>query len=218
MMCSRNNTTPRASTNQYHAQSLIFRYAESSDDFDWHGRPETHVRNHIINTMPAEIRHLYRILLQGQMTFNDERSMSPVIDWIHQEGPRLGYRIPTTEERVRATGRAQYLHALGLSDVQLYNAVGNHFDPDALRARMRGPISREARSGNEHRHQYPTPADLAVMYQIVANSVADAGIPVAPTPFPPDLTRTLTATVGSDTPPPHGGGQTIAVEYGRHNQ
>ena len=36
MMCSRNNTTPRASTNQYHAQSLIFRYAESSEDFDWH--------------------------------------------------------------------------------------------------------------------------------------------------------------------------------------
>ena len=218
MMCSRNNTTPRASTNQYHAQSLIYRYAEGNEDFDWHGRPETHVRNQIIRTMPNEIRHLYRKLLQGQMTFNDERSMGPVIDWIHQEGPRLGYRIPTTAERVRATGRARYLNALELSDVQLHNAVGNHFDPDALRARMRGPLSREARSGSDRRHQYPTPADLAVMYQLVANEVAGTGIPVAPTPFPPDLTRTLTATVSSNTPPTQVGGQTLAAEDGRHNQ
>jgi len=48
--------------------------------------------------------------------------------------------------------------------------------------------------------------------------VAGAGIPVAPTPFPPDLARTLTATVSSNTPSLQEGGPTIAAEDGRHHQ
>ena len=88
-------------------------------------------------TMPSDIRGLYRILLGGQIAYDDERGMGPVMDWIHNEGPRLGYRVRNPEERARATGRAQYFAARGLSDVQLYNAVGNHFDPDALRIRMK---------------------------------------------------------------------------------
>ena len=71
---------------------------------------------------PATLRRgLYRILLRGQIAYDDERRMGPVMGWIHNEGPRLGYRVPNPEERARATGRAQYFAALGLNEVQLYN-------------------------------------------------------------------------------------------------
>ena len=222
MMCSRDNVNPRASTIQYHAQSLIFRYAADSSEFDWHGRPEQHVRNEIIRTMPSDIRTLYRVLLRGQISYADERTMGPVMGWIHHEGPRLGYRVPSADERARATGRAQYFGALGLNDVQMYNAVGNHFDPDALRARIRGPLAGIARRGASRRHEYPTPADLSVMYHAVAREVASSGIPTAPSPFPPDLVRILTATrsSGSTADPVHPGtdGQRLAAEHGRRAQ
>ena len=156
------------------------------------------------------------------MSYAEERRMGPVIDWIHQDGPRLGYRVPSPTERARPTGRAQYLSELGLNDVQLYNAVGNHLDPDALRARIRGPLSRATRDGTTPRHLYPTPADLSVMYQIVAREVVSNGIPAAPSPFPPDLIRILTATRSSgdmtDHTCPRSDGQQIAAEHGCQDQ
>ena len=39
-------------------------------------------------------------------------------------------------ERARAAGSANYLEELGLSELQLYNAVGNHFDHEALCSRL----------------------------------------------------------------------------------
>lgn len=222
MMCSRDSVNPRASTIQYHAQSLIYRYAESSNEFDWHARPEQHVRNEIIRTMPSEVRVLYRMFLRGHLSYADERRMGLVMDWILQESPRLGYRVPSPDERARATGRAQYFRELGLNGVQLYNAVGNHFDPDALRATIRGPSARTTRGDPPPRHQYPTPADLSVMYQVVALEVSSSGIPVAPSPFPPDLVRILTATRSSgnttDSVRPRTDGQQFAAEHGRREQ
>ena len=222
MTCSRDNVNPRASTIQYHAQSLVYRYAENGNEFDWHARPEQHVRAEIIRTMPSDVGALYRMLLRGHMSYAEERRMGPVIDWKHQEGPRLGYRVPNPTERARATGRAQYLSELGLNDVQLYNAVGNHFDPDALRARIRSPLSRATRDGTTPRHLYPTPADLSVMYQIVARVVVSNGIPAALSPFPPDLIRILTATRSSggmaDHTCPRSDGQQSAAEQGCQDQ
>ena len=222
MMCSRSNFAPRASTIQYHAHALLYRYATGDHDFDWHGRPEQHVRNEIIRSMPSDIGDLYRVLLRGTMTYDVERRMGPVMDWIHNEGPRRGYRVPTPNERARATGRAHYFAALGLNEVQLYNAVGNHFDPDALRARIRGPLSRIGREEPTPRHQYPTPADISVIYQEVAREVARHRIPTAPAPFPPDLVRVLTATRSTGDAPPlassGSGGAEIAAEHGRRAQ
>ena len=222
MMYSRNNVNPRASTIQYHAQSLLYRYATDSSELDWHGRTEHHVRNEIVRTMPRDIGDLYRILLRGQLEYDIERGLGPVMDWIHNEGPRLGYRVPNPDERARATGRAQYFAALDLNEVQLYNAVGNHIDPDALRARIRGPLANVTRGGPPPRHQYPTPADLSVMCQEVAREVAGGGIPTAPSPFPPDLVRILTATRSARNTPgpvhPERDGQTIAAEHGRRAQ
>ena len=172
--------------------------------------------------MPSEVSALYRLLLRGHMSYAEESRMGPVIDWIHQEGPTLGYRVPNPIERARATGRAQNLNELGLNDVQLYNVVRNHFDPDALRARIRGPLFRATRNGTALRHLYPTPADLSVMYQLVAREVVNNGIPAAPSPFPPDLVRILAATRSSGGMPDHARprpvGQQIAAEHGCQDQ
>ena len=126
MMCSRNPRNPRPSTIQYYVQSLIYRYAENDSDFDWHAWPQTRVRNHILNTMLSELSSLYRRLLNpgtGGLTYDEERRLEPVMTWIDEQGPRLGYRVPTPNERARSTGRLNYLTALRLSEVQLFNAV-----------------------------------------------------------------------------------------------
>ena len=71
MVCSRDDTNPRASTIQYHAQSLVYRYAENGNGFDWHARPERHVRARIIRTMPDELKALY--VRNALVRANDQR-------------------------------------------------------------------------------------------------------------------------------------------------
>ena len=109
--------------------------------------------------------------------------MAPLLAWFHDHAPERGFRIPTTLERTRATGRANYLCALGLNEVQLFNAVGNHFDPDALRARIIGPLRRMT-TAQHSQHLYPAPADLAVMYRALADQVAQDGTPHSSGPIP----------------------------------
>ena len=149
--------------------------------------------------------------------------MTPLVEWFHAQGPALGFRIPTNHERTRATGRPNYLMALGLNEVQLFNAVGNHFDPDALLARIQGPLHWIAGMRDEP-HPYPAPADLAVMYRSLADQVSRRGIPVAPSPFPADLSRRLSAATGLP-PRPEGHpwaraqeGSNLAAEHGRRGE
>ena len=224
MMCSRSATQPRASTKQYHLQALIYQYKRSDGDFDWHGCSYAQIRARILSLMPPELRcHYQRILGGGKLPWPQEREMTPLVEWFHAQGPTLGFRIPTNHERTRATGRPNYLMALGLNEVQLFNAVGNHFDPDALLARIQAPLQWAAVRQSE-RHTYPAPADLAVMYRSLADQVSRRGIPVAPSPFPADLSRRLSAATG---PPPRQEGHpwalaqegsNLAAEHGRRGE
>ena len=76
--------------------------------------------------MPPELRpHYQRLLGGGKITWPQERGMAPLLEWFHTRGPEYGFRIPSNHERTRATGRANYLMALGLNEVQLFSAVGN---------------------------------------------------------------------------------------------
>ena len=147
--------------------------------------------------MPSELSSLYKRLLNPGtrgLTYEDERRLEPVMTWIDEHGPRLGYRVPAPNERARSTGRLSYLTALQLNGVQLFNAVGNHFDPDAPRARIEGPSHKVFMGETKRPHAFPAPADLAITYHIVATQEASMGTPVAEAPFPPDLMRQLTAS------------------------
>ena len=217
MMCSRNPRNPRPSTIQYYVQSLIYRYAENDSDFDWHAWQQTQVRNRMLNTMPSELRSLCWRLFNpgtGGFTYDEERRLEPVMTWIDEQGPRLGYRVPTPNERARSTGRFNYLTALRFSEVQLFNAVENHFDPDALRARIKGPLRKVFMSEVHRQHAFPSPADLAIIYHSVAKDVARMEIPVADAAFPPDLMRQLIASFYDS----HAGGHNVSQRStGRYN-
>ena len=215
MMCSRSQTAIRASTFQYQPQGLVYRRAGPDGGFDWHGCSLDQVRSRILQVMPTEIGRHYTRMLRGNLSHQEERRVIPAMEWIEREGPRHGVRTPTVWERARATGRGQYLAELGLSDRGLYNAVGNHFDPDALRARVRGLLRILAGSAAPARHEYPSPADLAVMYRGLARDVRGRGIPVQAAPFPEDLGVALTALHAETGEVAEEGGAATRVEGAR---
>ena len=53
-------------------------------------------------------------------------------------------------------------------------------------------------TGDIHRHEFPAPADLAVIYQIIAAHVNREHMAAEPAAFPADLAPSLTATFGPD--------------------
>ncbi len=193
MMCSRSREGIRASTYQYQPQGLVYRRAGPECGFDWHGCSLDQVRSRILRVMPADVGRRYSRMLRGNLSHREEEWVVPAMEWIEREGPRHGVRTPSPRERARATGRGQYLEELRLSDRDLYNAVGNHFDPDALRMRLREPLRVLAAGAQSTLHEFPAPADLATIYRGLARNVREEGIPVQPAPFPQDLRVALTA-------------------------
>jgi hypothetical protein len=187
----------------------------------------------IIRRMPVDIGVLYRRLTHaGNISIGFEREVEPALEWIDNHGREAGFRVPTAHERARATGRYEYLDALCEgSDMQLYNVVGNHFDPDALSCRIYGPLRTLLEGPRDARHAYLEPADLAGLYYGLAREVGQqtasirgqepTPIPVRHSPFPDDLSMQLMATftrarpyVGHEQPPPQDRGP-LAAEDGR---
>ena len=121
-----------ASSYQYHPKFLL--YAAGSA---WHLGDLASVGNRILALLPATLHRGYRAVLSGRD--RADPAAAAAARWIQRCGGALGFRAPNTHERARATGRAGYLLALGLGEVQLYDAVGNHFDADALRTSLGGP-------------------------------------------------------------------------------
>lgn len=233
-MRSRDSHQVRASTRQYHHRSLVYRLAPiEPEGFDWHGWPSDVIRRHILHLMPEELRPLYTSLITGRYgrrrngTYHErsEGDLLPVTRWIDDHGPALGFRIPDARERARSTGRLDYLDELDLTPVQLYDAVGNHFDPDALSHRLVPLLRRHLADTNRRPHRYLPPTDLAAVYQELATEV-ERDHDVQASPFPVDLAPALTATLGHErrTPPnlPAQGGPAgdnyVAAEDGRPGQ
>jgi hypothetical protein len=113
-----------------------------------------------------------------------------------------------------------------LTDLELYNAVGNHFDVDAVWARLVGPLSRAVAGPGAGRHHFIPPADLVAIYFGLQQEVQGTGrgIPTEPSPFPEDLHGILASMMSSvELPLPpspgtsHGGGQP-AAEDGRRGE
>ena len=194
MMCSRSRQGVRASTPQYHVKALVYRRAQGPLEIDWHAMSLEQLVVAVQRAIPQHLRGQYTRLLRGGLSGQEERDIGPVMDWIGQQGDTHGFRIPTVEERARATGCESYLVRLQLSPLQMFDATGNHFDPEALRCRIERPLRAVLADGPRHRHTFVDPADLAVMYRGLARQVEQEGIPVQRSPFPDDLHRALTVT------------------------
>ena len=169
-----------ASSYQYHPKFLL--YAAGSA---WHLGDLTSVGNRILALLPATLHCGYRAVLSGRGRA-DPTAAAAATRWIQRNGGALGFRAPNTQERARATGRAGYLLALGLGEAQLYDAVGNHFDADALRTRLA-----QAAQGLGTRAPpaptFPHPTRLLRMYGRLRHHVIAQGCPAEGSPFPSDL-------------------------------
>merc|ERR1711923_272991 len=93
-----------------------------------------------LKILPRHLHAAFRLLCRG-CPRDQVDSILPVARWINTYGARLGFRVPNAAERARATGRGAYLSSLDLSEAQLYDLVGNNFDPDALILRIGPPSS-----------------------------------------------------------------------------
>ena len=99
---------------------------------------------------------------------------------------------------------------LGLSERALFDAVGNHFDPDALIVCLLGPLEAWA-GGARHRHEFPAPRQLLSGFRQLRRWVdeqTDEGR--VQCPFPDDLRDQLeTASAREEASLTAGGGREV---------
>ena len=144
-----------ASTYQYHPARCL--YAG-----DWHGLSMAQVVERMHGYLDDRQRVGFDLVRQGAPRPREEEALV-YARWVEEAGARVGVRVATVAERVRSTGREGYLLALGLSPRQLFDVVGNHFDPDAVILRMYGAL-REWADGARYRCSVPDPAALLREY------------------------------------------------------
>ena len=91
--------------------------------------------------------------------------MQQYVRWIAARGAPLGFRFPSAEERVRATGFPSLIQAFGLPPRAAYDAVGRHFDPRALHLRCRPLLRAWASNHPLSRHTFLDPSALTAVYE-----------------------------------------------------
>ena len=91
--------------------------------------------------------------------------MRQYVRWVAARGAPLGFRFPSAEERIRATGFSSLIQAFGLPPRAAYDAVGRHFDPRALQLRCRPLLRAWASNSPLARHTFLDPGALTVVYE-----------------------------------------------------
>ena len=109
--------------------------------------------------------------------------------WVSEHGHRFGFRPPTVDERVRSTGQEAYLRALDLSQRDLFDLTGNHFDCSAIQV-MLAPLLRDWVSLRHVRGwTYPAPAAQAALLASLGPHVRNhyPNLALRDAPWPNDL-------------------------------
>ena len=81
--------------------------------------------------VPAALLPAFNNMLMGRSR-EHTREMAELVRWLHTCGRQAGVRTPNVDERSRDIGRPEYLDSLQLGEKQLYDAQGNHFNPEAV--------------------------------------------------------------------------------------
>ena len=124
-----------------------------------------------------------------------------------------GFPTQGRERGLRA--EAPYLQALGLTDRDLYDLVGNHFDPDAVLVRVSRAVGDWLLRGAYAGPEPVPPAELTKIFQQVQAEVRRARVPAADSPYPGDLRGQIDTWGDADGT---GSSTLIAAEYGRGAQ
>eukprot|EP00969_Alexandrium_andersonii_P202324 8939634-Alexandrium_andersonii.AAC.1 len=89
--------------------------------------------------MPTELRPGWWHIVRHRTRGEHDRAAEGTADWIELHGRELGFRAPTVAERGRSLGIWEYLHGIGLTERQIFDAQGNLFDPMAVATRIADP-------------------------------------------------------------------------------
>ena len=175
----------RASTYQYHPRHLLYRV-----DSHWHFGTLVDITARLRRLLNAAQSNGLSLVLNGNWR-HCEREALEYVRWVEAHGREHGLRVANVAERVRSTGRERYLRRLGLTDRELFDLVGNHFDPDALIVCLLGPLEAWAR-GERHRHEYPSPRQILTGFAGLRQWVrGQTEADMARHPFPGDLREYL---------------------------
>ena len=155
---------------------------------EWMHGPWSSIEWRIKQVLPAHLHRAFDIVCRWQTRTSPEheREATKYADWVRTEGPAHGIRYPSLGERVRSTGRPDYLLSLGLSDWDLFQATGNYFDPDAVRRRLTRPL----RAAIAHGYGLPPakdPPGLFEDYCTLVRHVSRTQYCLQDSPFPDDL-------------------------------
>ena len=94
----------------------------------------------------------------------NEALVRQFVRWVAARGASLGFRLPSAEERMHATGFPALIQAFGLPPRAAFNAVGCHFDPRALHLRCRPLLRAWATNQPLPHHAFLSPSGLASVY------------------------------------------------------
>ena len=166
------------------------------------------VAQRIAAILPADTRPAFQQILLGRAR-EHENATTQVARWIAAHGATHGFRTPNARERARATGRGGYLGSLGLSESELYDLVGNQFDPDDVGVRLDGPLRHWFAGAPQQPHAFRSPFQLLRPYMQLRRTVIQANCTACPHPFLDDLRGARLCP----TRTPHN--EPIAAEHGR---
>ena len=145
----------------------------------------------------------FPLALDGLRAIRDDQDRDPEREpaahdfarWLIECGRDHGLRPLTADERADATGHGTFFRDLGLDGLQLYDAVGSHFDPCSFQRRC-FPLLRAWQDGCP-----PTPPDPLSPADILAEArqlraIVHTNLPLEPLPpsvIPDDVLAHLRA-------------------------
>ena len=161
---------------QCHPRDLLYPVASPLRECSLHA-----LHQRFLDLVPAHVLPAFHAVWSGAGSVRPDVA-APFALWVEQAGG-AEFRVPNAFERARATGQASYWGQLGLTPQELYDAVGNYFDPDALRLRLASPLEAWARGEARPVARFPSPGVLRELYAVLLAPLQ--GREAVPSPFPP---------------------------------
>ena len=105
---------------------------------DWGAVPDELLPANVRVLLPSGTRVSFDALLNLSRSASraQEDEAIPAALWLAHFGHTIGIRTPSARERARVFDLFEYAQALGLSEHELFSAIGNAFDPEVTAIRI----------------------------------------------------------------------------------
>ena len=174
---------PRAVAYQHHPRSLLY-----TRSCRLRTVPSKDLWGRWVAMLPPETHRAFQLV--WSRGYINEDAAAPYVDWVRAHSA-CGFRVPNAQERARVTGQQVYWNSLGLTEQELYDAVGDYMDPAAVTMRLLYPLRDWVSGEARPRHEFPGPCLLWDLYDELAAGLEGTRFEPVPCPFPPDLLQAL---------------------------